>query len=122
MRGIDIVAAVQRHIEQLVAIDDLQRRDAAMKKEFEDRFPSDILPIEHLLDDIIFRVQPKDANKIIQCCSYDCPKKYREAWKTLLQQHIDAGRLHPSNSSHSSPAFIILKADPTALPQWVNDF
>ena len=122
VRGIDIVAAVQRRIEQLVAIEDLQRRDAAMKKEFEDCFPSDIPPIEHLPDDVVFRVQPKDANKIIQRCSYDCPKKYREAWKTLLQQHIDAGRLRPSNSSHSSPAFIIPKANPTALPRWVNDF
>ncbi|KIM63173.1 hypothetical protein SCLCIDRAFT_81257, partial [Scleroderma citrinum Foug A] len=58
----------------------------------------------------------------IQWCSYDCPKKFCEAWKTLLQQHIDAGHLHPSNSPHSSPAFIIPKADPTALPRWVNDF
>ena len=91
MHGIDIVAAVQHRIEQLVAIDDLQCRDAAMKKEFEDCFPLDIPPIEHLLDDVIFRVHPKDAKKIIQRHSYDCPKKYREAWKTLLQQHIDAG-------------------------------
>ena len=36
-----------------------------MKKEFEDRFPSDIPPIEHLPDDVVFRVQPKDTNKII---------------------------------------------------------
>ena len=122
VRGIDIVAAVQCRIEQLVAIKDLQCQDAAMKKEFEDCFPSDILPIEHLPDDVVFRVQPKDANKIIQCRSYDCLKKYCEAWKTLLQQHIDAGQLCPSNSSHSSPAFIIPKANPTALPQWVNDF
>ena len=58
----------------------------------------------------------------IQWRLYDCPKKFHEAWKTLLQQHIDAGHLCPSNSPHSSLAFIILKADPTALPQWVNNF
>ena len=120
--GIDVITAIQCCIEQLVAVEDLQCRDAAMKKEFEDRFPTDIPHIEHLPDDVLFHVQPKDANKIIQRRSYDCPKKYCEAWKTLLQQHIDAGHLHPSNSSHSSPAFIIPRADPTVLPRWVNNF
>ena len=118
----DNVVVIQDCIEHLASSEDLHRHDASMKAEFADRFLVDIPPIKHLPDDVVFRVQPRDLNKIIQHRSYDCPKKYREAWKTLLQQHIDAGRLHPSNSSHSSPAFIILKADPTALPRWVNDF
>jgi len=118
----DYVAAIQGCIEQLASNKDLQRCDASMKAEFADHCPVDILPIEHLPNDVLFRVQPKDATRIIQHRSYDCLKKYCEAWKTLLQQHIDAGCLHPSNSSHSSPAFIILKADPMALPCWVNNF
>ena len=118
----DYVAAIQCRIEQLACSKDLHRCDTSMKAEFADCFPVDIPPIEQLPDDVLFHVQPKDATKIIQRRSYDCPKKYREAWKTLLQQHIDAGCLHPSNSPHSSPAFIIPKADPTTLPHWVNDF
>jgi len=64
----------------------------------------------------------KDASKVIQQRSYACPKKYREAWKTLLDSHLASGRLRPSESEFSSPAFIIPKADPSALPRWVNDF
>ena len=40
----------------------------------------------------------------------------------LLQQHLNAGRLRPSSSPYSSSCFLILKADPTAAPRWVNDF
>ncbi|PSR72195.1 hypothetical protein PHLCEN_2v11934 [Hermanssonia centrifuga] len=52
----------------------------------------------------------------------DPDKKYREAWKTLLQQHLAAGRIRPSSSPHASPAFLIPKADPVVLPRWVNDY
>jgi hypothetical protein len=62
------------------------------------------------------------GDKIIQTRSYDCPQRFRAAWKTLLDQHIAAGRLRPSESAHASPAFIIPKADPTVLPCWVNGF
>jgi hypothetical protein len=41
---------------------------------------------------------------------------------TLIKKHLDAGRIRPSNSPHASPAFLIPKADKTALPQWVDDF
>jgi hypothetical protein len=51
-----------------------------------------------------------------------CPRKYREAWRTLIEQHLEAGRIRPSCSAHASPAFIIPKADPTVLPRWVNDY
>ncbi|PSR72228.1 hypothetical protein PHLCEN_2v11903, partial [Hermanssonia centrifuga] len=53
---------------------------------------------------------------------YECPKKYREAWKTLLQQHLAAGQIRPSSSPHASPAFLIPKADRVVLPRWVNDY
>ena len=54
--------------------------------------------------------------------SYSTPRKYKEAWAILIQQHLDAGRIRPSNSQHASPAFIIPKADMSVLPQWVNDY
>lgn len=44
---------------------------------------------------------------------YTWPKKYHEAWKMLLQQHLDAGRLRPSSSLYASPAFLIPKVIPT---------
>jgi hypothetical protein len=40
----------------------------------------------------------------------------------LLQQHLDAGCICPSNAPAGSAAFIIPKADPMVLPRWVNDY
>jgi hypothetical protein len=54
--------------------------------------------------------------------SYSTPHKYKDTWSTLIQQHLDAGRICPSNSAHASPAFIIPKADTAVLPRWVNDY
>ena len=88
---IDLAAAVQVRVEQLATLEDLVKRDHAVKEEYKDRFPSDIPHCDTLPDDILFRVRPKDASKIIQLRSYDCPKKYKDAWHTLLQQHIAAG-------------------------------
>src|SRR5271168_499953 len=34
----------------------------------------------------------------------------------------DRANLSPSSSPHASPAFIVPKSDPTALPRWVNDY
>ena len=53
--------------------------------------------------------------------SYSTPQKYKEAWATLIQQHLDAGCICPSNLAHVSLAFIILKADLVVLPRWVNE-
>ena len=50
------------------------------------------------------------------------PRKYQEAWKTLIDQHVHVGCLRPSNSAHASPAFLVPKTDPNMLPQWVNDY
>lgn len=53
---------------------------------------------------------------------YECPKKYRDVWRQLLNQHLSAGRLRPSASEYASPAFLIPKSDPLAMPRWVNDY
>ena len=119
---IDLAAVVQVQVEQLTVLEDIGKRDCTVKEEYKDRFPNDIPHCNTLPDNILFWVCPKDTSKIIQLWSYNCPKKYKDAWHTLLQQHIAAGQLHPLSSEHSSPAFIILKANPTVLPRWVNDF
>ena len=40
----------------------------------------------------------------------------------MIQQHLDAGRIQPSNSEHASPAFLVPKTDAMVLPCWVNDY
>ena len=105
-----------------MALEELAACDRCIKDEYHDYFPVDIPHCDSLPDNVLFHVQPKDASKVIQLHLYNCPQKYKAAWHTLLQQHITTGRLHASNSEHSSPAFIILKADPMVLPWWVNDY
>ena len=58
----------------------------------------------------------KDARKTITVKSYSTPQKYKATWAMLIQQHLDTGRIHPSNSQHASPAFVIPKADTLVLP------
>ena len=54
--------------------------------------------------------------------TYTSPYTFKEAWATLIQQHLDSGRIWPSNSAYTSPAFLVLKSDTTVLPWWVNDY
>lgn len=75
------------------------------------------LPIEP-----VARIQLKDPNTSIKTRNYACPRKWKDAWHTLLHQHLEAGRIRPSDAPAGSGAFIIPKADPTVLPRWVNDY
>ncbi|KIK36858.1 hypothetical protein CY34DRAFT_93677, partial [Suillus luteus UH-Slu-Lm8-n1] len=79
--GTNIVGAIQSRIEELMYQEQLRDLDVKYKKLFEDRFPADIPHNDTMPSDVLFRVNLKDANKIVQLRSYDCPKKYRAAWK-----------------------------------------
>lgn len=116
------VAAVHQRIEELAYAEALKTEDRKFKEKFADRFPDDIPHLDELPTNIYHWIKVLDASLTIVPHQYDCPKKYREAWKILLSQYLQAGRLHPSSSSYASPSFLILKADPTALSHWVNDY
>jgi hypothetical protein len=87
-----------------------------MKTEFKDVF-SEIPHIDELPTDIYCWIKLKDMSKTIQTWTYSTPRKYHEAWATLIQQHLDASWIRPSNSSHASPTFLIPKSDTVVLPQ-----
>jgi hypothetical protein len=87
--------------------------------EFADVFTL-ILHLDELPTDVYCCIKLKDPSKTISTHSYSTPRKYCKAWQTLIQQHLDAGQIHPSSSSHASPAFIIPKSNPSVLPCWVN--
>ena len=40
----------------------------------------------------------------------------------LIEQHVKASQLHPSNSAHASLTFLVPKMGPNDLPRWVNDY
>jgi hypothetical protein len=120
-KPVDVLAAVHLQIEALTAKEQLDRLSEAVKLKHKDIFE----PIPHLNKlptDVYCRIQLKDASKTVSTRSYSTPRKYKEAWATLIQQHLDAGRIRPSNSAHASPAFLVPKADATVLPHWVNDY
>jgi hypothetical protein len=121
VKPVDPVAAIRQRIEILAAQKELEKLGLKMKSEFKDVF-SEIPHLDELPTDVYCRIWLKDASKCVQTRTYSTPRKYREAWATLIQQHLDAGRIRPSNSANASPAFIVPKSDETVLPRWVNDY
>src|SRR6202522_3846523 len=118
---LDIVSAVRQRIESLALEASLRKEEAEIREDFRDLFE----PIPHvnrLPTDCLAEIHLKDPTLRVKGRSYPCPRKYREAWQILIKQHLDAGRIRPSSSPHASPAFIVPKSDPTALPRWVNDY
>jgi len=119
--GIDVIAAIHERIEILANKAKLMEQGDKLHTEFKDVF--DPLPhYDDLSNEILCKINLKDTSLSIKTRSYSCPRKYRDAWKTLIQQHLDAGRIRPSSSQYASPAFIVPKSDPTVLPRWANDY
>ena len=54
--------------------------------------------------------------------SYPSPQEYKQAWQILIQQHLDTRQIRPSSLLCALPTFIVSKANPNVLPQWVNDY
>ena len=106
----------------LAVLDNLLKHEHEVREEFKDRFPMDILHVTRLSDDVYHRFRLKDPEKVIKCQSYACPKKYKDGWRQLLDQHLVAGRIRELSSEFCSPSFLIPKADPTVLPRWVNNY
>ncbi|SGY38977.1 BQ5605_C003g02116 [Microbotryum silenes-dioicae] len=100
--------------------------DHRLRAEFADRFPADIPPVHSYQSPVRHRIELDTPSIVVNLRGYPLPKKYREAWYLLLQEHLAAGRLRPARSSYSSPSFIIPKkgcnVDPTIAPHWVNNY
>ena len=63
-----------------------------VKTHYADVF-SRIPHVNDLLKDVYARIKLKDATKLIMTRSYSTPRKYKEAWAILIQEHLDAGRI-----------------------------
>jgi hypothetical protein len=113
---------IRHRIEELANQEELGRREDRLREEFRDRFPLRLPDVPDLPTDVYHRIRLKDANKTIAARQYQSPRKYREAWKRILQEHLDAGRLRPSSSAYASPAFLVPRTDPNAEPRLVIDY
>ncbi len=121
LRDADVVAAVRSRIEVLEFEAKLTEMGEDIKAEYKDVFEP-INHVDNLPTEVTCSIKHKNADKQIASRSYSCPRKYRQAWKDLIDQHLQAGRIRPSSSPYSSLAFLIPKPDSTVLPRWVNDF
>ena len=77
------VAAMRQRIEQLTAIEQLNRLSDAVKTKYSDVFEA-IPHLNELPSDVYCRIKLKDATKTITSRSYATPRKYKEAWSTLI--------------------------------------
>jgi hypothetical protein len=120
--GPDIVCSIHTRIEQLAGQRLLRSLNNKFKDSFADHFPTDIPHAKDLPCDVYHHIEIKLGLPISVGRAYSCLRKYRESWKTLIDQHAAAGQIRPSSSPYASPSFIIPKADSTVLPRWVNDY
>jgi len=119
--AVNFIGVVKDKLESL----ELQQKYNMLEDGLETEFGKIFEPIsdvKELLDNIYCRIKLKDTMRTISNRTYGCPCKYHEAWKTLIDMHIDSGKIRLSNLSFTSPSFIIPKTDPMALPCWVNDY
>jgi len=121
VRQIDIVASIRNRIATISIIDDLEKRGNQIRKDYADVFKP-IPHINRLPDEFQARIRLKDVEQTIKNRSYSTPRKFADSWSVLINDHLKAGRIRPSESCFASPAFLIPKSDPTALPRWVNDY
>ena len=121
VKEIDVVALIRNRIATIAIFQDMEQREQKLKDEFRTVFEP-IPHIDELPTDVLARIKLKEAERTIRSHTYPSPRKYAEAWSILIQEHLHAGRIQPSASSFASPAFLIPKSDPSALPRWVNDY
>ncbi|KAG6853651.1 hypothetical protein C0991_002619 [Blastosporella zonata] len=123
-----LMALVRECMENTAFQEKLRRKDKDYKATFADCFPLRLPDTTaHVPDHIYHCIRLKDPHKVVHVCGYAAPKKYHNAWKKLLDEHIQSGQMHPSLSEYSSPAFCIPKnwdgvPDLSIPPRWVNNY
>jgi hypothetical protein len=92
VKEVDCIGAVRNAIEKLSAEERLIKLGIKVKSDFPDIFEpiphADLLPSNYLT-----HIKLKDVEKQITNCTYSCPRKFKEDFQTLIQQHLDAGRI-----------------------------
>jgi hypothetical protein len=112
----DIIACIHTWIQQLAQQKILLKLDSKYKSSYKDHFSTDISHAKDLPKDIYHHIKIKPGLPVSVGWAYSCPRKYREGWKTLIQQHLVARWICPLSSQYASPLFIIPKADLNILP------
>ena len=112
---IDKVAAVRNCITSIINKEICAHKEEKLKTKYMSVFG----PVPHFDDlptDVEACIKLIDPLKTIKTRSYPCPRKFKDAWGTLIDQHLKAGIIRPSSSQYASSVFIIPKADTMVLP------
>ena len=84
VNSFNVIAAICGHIEQLAAVEHLEKLNDQIHKTYADVFK--LIPhIDEMPDMVQCKIKLKDATKTISTCSYLCPQKFHEAWSILIQ-------------------------------------
>jgi hypothetical protein len=92
VKNFDVAGAVRKRLDVLVAQEQMNTQEAKLKGEYKAIFE----PIPHadkLPKEIVAEIHIKNTEKTLKSRSYPSPRKYKEAWQILIQQHLDAGRI-----------------------------
>ena len=87
------VMEARMQVQDFASMPDLHLWNERLKAEFNDLFPEDIPHVNNLPDDVYHRFHLKEHLKVMKPRQYSCPRHYMDKWKTLLQQHLDKGRI-----------------------------
>jgi hypothetical protein len=89
-KPVNAIAAIKTTIERLASKDRLIKLEETIKDEYKEMFRL-ILHISMLPTHNMARIRVKEAYKKISNRSYTCPRQYREAFKTLINQRLESG-------------------------------
>ena len=82
----------------------------------------DICGLHHIKMKSVSENDAKCLNSAAQSKKADHKREHSLVFKMRLDQHLLSKKIWLSNSQFALPVFIIPKADPMVLPQWVNDY
>ena len=77
-------SAITAYVTALAYTEQLSSLDARMHAKYADHFLADIPPVNDIPANIYHCIYLKDVNQTIVTHSYNCPRKYQDAWCTLL--------------------------------------
>ncbi|KAK6984159.1 hypothetical protein R3P38DRAFT_2413233, partial [Favolaschia claudopus] len=98
---VSVMLEIKNRIDDLALQKLLQDEDARLKAKHADVFPTR-LPDYDLPENILHRIRLRNPSITVKGKSYQPARK-------MLDEHIAAGRMRPSSSEYSSPAFVVPK-------------
>jgi hypothetical protein len=94
IKPLDKLETIKTRICTIINDEICKRKQEKLMKEFHAVFE----PIPHyekLPTDVLAEIKLIDPKKTIKSRNYPCPRKYKDAWHTLIQQHLKNGIIQP---------------------------